>query len=99
MLIACVLLCFFSGAIAKVKEKHYFNPVTVMMSVWEIVISLSYQHFFGLNELSNEILTVLFLGLLGFTFGYLLYATRHKMVISCLYAEILEKMIGRRNTV
>lgn len=78
MVIVCVLFCIVSAIIAHKIEKKIINPVTIMMTLWGIIIPLSAARYYGLNELSSEVVIVIFVGLLGFFIGYLLFIANHK---------------------
>lgn len=66
----CMIFCIVLGFVGYFTEKKVFNPVSVILFMWGIIVYLSSLQLYTLYEASEEIYMYIFIGLVAFTIGY-----------------------------
>lgn len=70
MRIVPIIVCVMFFLIGYVKEPRRLNPITVFCGEWAIILILSMLNLYNIQEVSKETYLYIFLGVLGFLFGF-----------------------------
>lgn len=82
MIIACFILIFAVAIV--VIEKEYrspINPFIFFSGIWAFIVFLYSLHLFGLREGSEQVVYLIFIGVISFGTGYLLLMINNKYKI------------------
>lgn len=70
-----VIICLFFAYFAYKAENLWYNPATIMLSVWAFVLALYELRLFGLYRVSSTTYLLISIGLICFFFGYVLVSS------------------------
>lgn len=95
MFILCSIVCFFTGLLAKLKERTWNNPATLLCWLYAICSFLSGLRLYGMINTSDLVYTIVLVGVASCFIGYLL-STRISVKCSkktALNTRVLSLMI------
>ena len=64
-----IVLCVIVLAFSKNKYRFFYNPITFFTTVWLVIIGLTVLDLSDLNEVSQKVYGIVFLGIFCFTMG------------------------------
>ncbi len=64
-----IILCLIAFALSKNKYRHFYNPISFFSAVWLVIIGLTVLDLSDLNDVSQKVYGIVFLGILCFVLG------------------------------
>ena len=71
-MILFLVVCLIFSFVGYFSEKKVLNPVTIMCTLWGMIILLSKLQLYGLYSVEKDIYEIIFNGVYTFIFGYYL---------------------------